>query len=439
MFCPNCGAKIQENARFCENCGAPVQQSVSQNDTFSEHMTQQVHSILSGTPATADEAKTQKIGFLAVTKILILIAIICFFFPFMTVSCGGQQIASVSGTDMIFGDSTVSHEVTEYAEKQGETEEDGSLFNWFVLAAGVCAVFALFTTKNSGGEALFSAIWLIVFRFNAKWYYRIGDTKLSELNEDVIQVKFGGALYLAIVLLLAVFLIYILFYKRFWEVKEEEKFSDLPPVEKIGFLFRSAVGIILAIGIILVIVSGTGILDDSSSRDKNANQYQNQVSDLAAGDSLVVLPFMNKHPDLQTFGDLEEALGEPDAIVPHEEGCAAYQYGDVYFIGTIPYSYDGQTINPEIYSMESKSISFIRVENHALFANNLQLGMTFREMCEYVAFDDSHPTEMCQGGYDYWNTGRVELDGVVYTLSIAFSDDSYDAVSLSAGISLLTA
>lgn len=33
MYCPNCGAKIQNGSKFCSECGSPISQSNAQNTT----------------------------------------------------------------------------------------------------------------------------------------------------------------------------------------------------------------------------------------------------------------------------------------------------------------------------------------------------------------------------------------------------------------------
>ena len=50
----------------------------------------------------------------------------------MSVSCGGYS-TDISGIDMIFGDSSVSEQVEYFSDG----ENDGSLFNWFILFAGL--------------------------------------------------------------------------------------------------------------------------------------------------------------------------------------------------------------------------------------------------------------------------------------------------------------
>ena len=43
MFCPYCGAKVEEEQKFCPNCGKPVaRKDGAQQDTGQEHQTQDI-------------------------------------------------------------------------------------------------------------------------------------------------------------------------------------------------------------------------------------------------------------------------------------------------------------------------------------------------------------------------------------------------------------
>lgn len=179
MFCKKCGSEIKNDAKFCGKCGESVdiQQIEEQSDKD-----------LLVSKETSEKDFTLGCFIFALPRILILIGIICFFFPFITVSCAGENV-KITGTDMIFGDKEIVEEAEDYSG------DDESIFNWFVLLAGLCAAGALIKPKEAGSASIF----LLIFRFTAKWYYKLGDSRLSELD-DVIQIDFGFALWLAIIL-----------------------------------------------------------------------------------------------------------------------------------------------------------------------------------------------------------------------------------------------
>ncbi len=181
--CKSCGSELKENSKFCTNCGAATE------DTASE-------TVIDNAPAQVSEENKNLTGkeaalgrFLVfLPRILVIIGIICFFFPFMTVSCADNEV-SVSGTDMIFGDDDVSVQVSSHTD-------DDSLFNWFILLAGLCAIGGLIHPKDAGGASIF----LLIFRFTAKWYYDLDE--IEEQFGSVLEVDFGFALWLAIIVFL---------------------------------------------------------------------------------------------------------------------------------------------------------------------------------------------------------------------------------------------
>ena len=148
-------------------------------------------------------------------KFAVLIGILCFFCTFMTVSCGrSEKGLEIKGIDFIFGSEEVSQSIgraeksmsedisfeeSEETDDTGDEVEGSSIFNWFMLYAGVCAVCELFARKKIGKYASGAAIGLILFRISAKWYYKIGEKSLSDY-EGWITVHFGPALYIAIII-----------------------------------------------------------------------------------------------------------------------------------------------------------------------------------------------------------------------------------------------
>lgn len=170
---------------------------------------------------TQEEKKT----IFYVSKLLILGVIICFFFPFMTVSCGTGELTKtieITGVDMVVGDEEVADPVAEFSENYSENvlgevadeeeSEDASTFNILVVVAAVFVIIELFARKKVGKYAGISCVSLVLFRISAKWYYTVGEKSLAEC-EDYLTVEFGWAVYIAIILLLIVSCIHWFLFK----------------------------------------------------------------------------------------------------------------------------------------------------------------------------------------------------------------------------------
>ena len=176
MFCPNCGKELKNGATFCRECGEQLN------------------------PVVVAEQK-KKDGKLSVfiAKILVLLALLCFFMPFASVSCSEDTYKiDVKGTDVIFGNEKIS-------DKKEGMGGNRIIFNVFVCVAAVAGVAAFLPIKKTALFSGISAISLIVFRATATSYYKIGERTLKEAS-SYITVKFGPALYIAIALfILAMF------------------------------------------------------------------------------------------------------------------------------------------------------------------------------------------------------------------------------------------
>lgn len=178
MFCKKCGSEISDGTKFCSKCGAPTEENSKPTITVAQNET-------SGSAHSAA----------LIGKIAVLIALICFFFTFMSVSCSGQT-REISGTDMIFGDKSVTQEV------EAQAGESSGLFNIFVLLSAVSGIAAVAIKKSGISFKLsgLSAILLLIFRFSAKSYYKIGGESLKEWEKNGMDISFGFPLYLAIIL-----------------------------------------------------------------------------------------------------------------------------------------------------------------------------------------------------------------------------------------------
>lgn len=198
MFCPKCGNPIQPGGAFCSKCGNPTGYTNPNPNNYN-------NPVPPPSPYVNAQNGTQHntLGGVIIAKIIVVIALICFFFPFMTVSCAGSS-HEITGTDMIFGDEDLKDEM--------DDRSGSGWFNIFLCGAGICGVLALLASKsNPDGGAITSGIafvLLIIFRLSATSYYEIEGTKLKDFSPDMLKVEFGGALYFSMILFFAAAVIF---------------------------------------------------------------------------------------------------------------------------------------------------------------------------------------------------------------------------------------
>ncbi len=190
MVCNYCGNQIQDNQQICPNCGANLGITPPQNQPSYGNVQ----------PNYAPSSTGISTSIIA--KIVVVIALICFFFTFMSVSCTVVDDSSVeiTGIDMIIGNTETADEVNSASDDEASGID---VINIFVIGSAVLAILAIVmkNPKDSAALTVGSAALLIIFRFTATSYYKIEDVKLKEMiDEDLLAVEFGLALYAAIIL-----------------------------------------------------------------------------------------------------------------------------------------------------------------------------------------------------------------------------------------------
>lgn len=181
--------------RYCPNCGRPTD----------------------GREA-ARAARKKSLNYpLIIAKLLIVASLVCFFFTFMSVSCGNSA-QEFTGIHFIFGSDPVEDFADgldaviggDFAHQFAEEYNAGSIFgsgrfvNVFVLASALTGLLALFTRRRfSGVMSILSAALLLGFRLTATQYYRIDNKPLSDYGGLMMQIDFGYPLYFATVLFIA--------------------------------------------------------------------------------------------------------------------------------------------------------------------------------------------------------------------------------------------
>ena len=116
-FCTECGGPIGPTDRFCASCGKGIGEAAAE-------------------PASSlvplDAVTLTRFGRIARTA-----ALLAFLLPWVTVSCAGQTIASVSGVRLATGVVTIRNPVS------GAIETHAGTANWAVLLSALAILIAL--------------------------------------------------------------------------------------------------------------------------------------------------------------------------------------------------------------------------------------------------------------------------------------------------------
>jgi hypothetical protein len=125
ILCAQCGGAVGPDDRFCPACGTGVGETAVVADQPGTATTP-------AAPPSFDERRLARFGQIART-----IALLAFLLPWVTVSCAGQQVASVSGVRLATGVVTVRNPMS------GALETHAGSANWAVLLAAAAIALAL--------------------------------------------------------------------------------------------------------------------------------------------------------------------------------------------------------------------------------------------------------------------------------------------------------
>ncbi len=166
-YCIHCGQELPESAKFCPKCGAKKEEkeaatlpSFSVNETHTSGQEQDA-------PHSGNKSSGQNRGLI---KLLLIIGMVCFIFPFATVSCGDVS-ASVSGFEAMTS-LTMQDNLDVYVSDRAP--------NLFLIITFICGVIAVYKVrakpiKGTAVTVTVGAVCLLLFRISFVSYYDLED------------------------------------------------------------------------------------------------------------------------------------------------------------------------------------------------------------------------------------------------------------------------
>ena len=289
MDCKKCGTEF--SADFCPNCGEKAE-----NMTANE-VNMQTAPLEQEEQAVQVQDKTREVFVKRLIRLALLGMMVCFIFPFFTVSCQGQD-AQLSGRDIM----------VRYAE-DGDTLDESAkpafISVWGALAfAGVALLHTNFRGKHRWTMifALLSSAGLVLHRLLLQSY-------LAEDVGSLISIRYHFAWYLAVLLGIVAAFLPKLFERFAGDSMMPTKNTNLGAISR-GVLIAS---ILLAVVVVLSL-GGMAIPNRKLNRPDTDQITQEQQVDQAIEDAV-----NDAFPSFVTDRPEEgERVQEPDSPVLEE-------------------------------------------------------------------------------------------------------------------------
>jgi hypothetical protein len=133
---------------------------------------------------------------LKVSPAIFILSILCFFFPFTTVSCGGHKIASATGVQLATGTTL------ELPQAFGPSREQKVAQEPLSAVAALCAVIGLGFSFAGARAAIVPAIGGVVGALSLLIMKSRLDDVVAKRGQGMIQVNYEVGFFLALLLMI---------------------------------------------------------------------------------------------------------------------------------------------------------------------------------------------------------------------------------------------
>jgi hypothetical protein len=132
-----------------------------------------------------------------VSPVLFIVTVLCFLLPFVTVSCNGQKIATLSGTELAFGTTIEQPQIYGPSVKKRTDAEPVATIAFLIAIAGIAVGFLAarvpLASAITGG---LGALFLLVLMGKL-------DSDVGKQAQGVLQIEYGAGLIMALLLFIA--------------------------------------------------------------------------------------------------------------------------------------------------------------------------------------------------------------------------------------------
>lgn len=198
MFCKHCGTQIPDGSEKCPSCGGDLTNKAASQTALNGSSVKEIADSVTSIAAE----KTAGLPLTLIAKVCILVALVAFFLPFVSVSCTQEKsmTESYSGFRLMLNIDKDDDKLTEQSDK----DQKANIFLLLAFAGGVATAVFLFYKKNLKLASMISgasALLLLLFRITFRSYYGFSDIPDNYAKYLDVDTKFG--LVLCILMMLA--------------------------------------------------------------------------------------------------------------------------------------------------------------------------------------------------------------------------------------------
>lgn len=201
MQCPNCGFDNRPQARFCKTCGQTLQVDHTPQPQFNNQPAKIQQSTWPSAPTAVQSGASPKFIKTFSPSIFALI-VLCFFLPFLDISCSGETIETLSGIELAVG-KTLKDPAVSSSINADNDRTDAEPLAIAALACGIVGLAVSFA-KNIMGT-LAATVMGLAGSITTLWLKFKLDSDIAELSKELgqlVQIEYKIGYWLVLLLFL---------------------------------------------------------------------------------------------------------------------------------------------------------------------------------------------------------------------------------------------